>query len=134
VGSPLRITEGIGLHLNRKERIREYKDSARPMGVFRVYNTATGKSFVGASNDLPAMLNRQRFQLELGSHPNRALQLDWNSRGPEAFVFEVLDTLDPPDDATHDSSDDLRVLEEMWLERLSPYAERGYHRPPGGAA
>lgn len=88
------------------------------MGVYRVRNTASGKSLVGSSVNLPAMLNRQRFQLELGSHPNRELQADWNASGPEAFVFEILDTLPPADEPDYDPKADLRALEEMWREKL----------------
>src|SRR5215467_14280564 len=102
--------------MDRKALIREYKESRRPMGVYRVRNTVNGRSLVGASADLPAMLNRHRAQLRLGVHFNRALQKDWNEFGPEAFEFEVLDTLTAPDRPDYDPSDDLRVLEELWLE------------------
>ena len=113
--------------MDRKARIREYKETPRPMGVFRVRNTADGKSFVGSSRDLPAMLNRQRFQLELGSHPNRALQKDWNELGPGAFEFEVLDTLKPTEQSEHDVAEDLKVLVEMWLQKLSLSEAPGYN-------
>ena len=119
-------------NMDRKERIRAYKETERPMGVFRVYNAANGKSFVGSSNDLPAMLNRQRFQLELGSHPNRELQRDWNECGADTFVIEVLDTLESSEESQTSRLDELRILEQMWLERLEPYGERGYNRPPTG--
>ena len=100
------------------------------MGVYRVRNTVNERSLVAASVDLPAMLNRQRTQLRLGAHPNRTLQKDWNELGAEAFAFEVLDTLSPPDRPDYDPSDDLRVLEELWLDRLSPFEERGYNAKP----
>ena len=74
--------------IDRKARMREYKETPRPAGVYRVRNTATGKSLVGSTADLPGMLNRQRFQLEHGSHPDRELQRDWNELGPDAFEFE----------------------------------------------
>lgn len=113
--------------MDRKALIRQYKESRRPMGVFRVKNTADGRSLVGTSVDLPAMLNRQRAQLRLGAHPNRAIQKDWNELGAEAFEFEILDTLAPPDEPDYDPSGDLRVLEGLWLEKLSPFDERGYN-------
>ena len=71
-----------------------------------------------------------RTQLRLGGHPNRALQKDWNEFGPEAFEFQILDTLQIPDQSDYDPSDDLRVLEELWLEKLSPFEERGYNTKP----
>ena len=114
--------------IDRKALIREYKDTPRPMGIFRVHNKVDDRSLVGASKDLPAMLNRQRAQLKFGAHKNRALQSDWNRLGADAFEFEVLDTLAPADPpAARDPADELAVLEQLWLERLAPFGERGYN-------
>ncbi len=82
--------------LDRKAVTRAYKDGQRPMGVYRVYNTANGKSFVGSAVDVLAKLNSQRAQLEFGSHMNRELQAEWKSFGPDAFRFEVLEELEAP--------------------------------------
>lgn len=114
--------------MNRKALIREYKERPRSMGVYQVRNRVDGKVLVGASVDLPAILNRNRAALRLRSHTNRALQNDWNTLGPDAFAFEVLDTLELPDDPDYDPGDDLRTLEALWMEKLSPFGERGYHR------
>jgi hypothetical protein len=116
--------------VDRKSLSREYRESARPMGVFRVRNTVNGKSFVGTSVDLPSMLNRQRAQLGFGGHPNRELQKDWKEMGEQAFAFEILDTLAPREEPGLDPADDLRALEALWLDKLSPYEERGYNVRP----
>ena len=116
--------------MDRKTLRRDYKEGRRPMGVFRVRNTANGKSLVGSSTNLPGMLNRQRWQLDLGTHPNRELQKDWNELGPDAFVFEVLDTLTAPEQPDYDPSDDLRALEQLWLDKLSPFERGGYNTRP----
>jgi hypothetical protein len=101
------------------------------MGVYRVRNIRDDRSLVGRSVDLPASLNRERAQLRLGAHRNAALQQDWNVLGPDAFAFEVLDTLTPPEDRPdYDPTNDLRVLEALWLERLEPFGERGYMARP----
>ena len=113
--------------MDRKALIRDYKETRRPMGVFRVRNTVNGKSLVGTSADLPGMLNRQRFQLELGSHPSRDLQKDWKEFGSDAFVFEILDTLTPPDQPTYDPSEDLQALEQLWLDKINPFGDQGYN-------
>lgn len=122
--------------MNRRELIRQYKETPRPVGVYRVRNTRNDRAFVASSVDLPAALNRERFQLRMRGHPNTALQRDWDEHGPEAFVFEVLDTLSRKDEADYDPGEDLRSLEELWLERLTPYGERGYNAPkqPAGRA
>ena len=105
--------------VDRKARIREYKETPRPAGVFRVVNTASGRALVGSTVDLPGMLNRQRFQLECGSHADSDLQRDWDDLGPDAFTFEVLDELDLGDEPAQDVADELAVLKQMWIERLA---------------
>jgi hypothetical protein len=112
--------------VDRKALIREYKQSRRPMGVYRVRNTAEGKALLGSSNDLPAILNRHRAQLRMGVHNVRELQQDWNRLGAEAFTFEVLDTLEPPDDTGYDSAEDLDVLLEMWREKATLAGDSAY--------
>ena len=103
----------------RKELVRAYRDAPRPMGVFRVCCAATGRSLLQASPDLPSALNRQRAQLSLGGHPDKALQADWERYGAEGFVFEVLDSLAPKDDPAYDPASDLEALLEMWRDRLA---------------
>jgi len=113
--------------MDRKSLMRAYKETRRPMGVYRIHNTRDDRSLVGRSVDLPAILNRERVALRFGSHPNAALQRDWATLGPDAFVFEVLDTLTAPEgQPDYDPTEDLRVLEEMWVERLQVTGERGY--------
>jgi hypothetical protein len=116
----------------RRELVRAYKESRCPMGVFQVRNATTGRVLLGASADLPAALNHHRAALRFGAHRNAALQRDWNALGPDAFAFEVLDTLTPPspEPPGWDPASDLRVLEALWVERLQPFGEGGYHRPP----
>jgi hypothetical protein len=116
--------------MDRKALLREYKETPRPMGVYCVRNRANGKALVGSSVNVPAMLNRHRAQLGMGSHGNKALQRDWQEFGPDSFEFETLDTLKWPDQPDYDPTDDLRTLEEMWLDKLSPFGERGYNEKP----
>jgi hypothetical protein len=117
--------------MNRKSLIRAYKETPRPMGVYRIHNRRDDRSLIGRSVDLPAILNRERVSLRFGMHSNAALQADWNALGPDAFVFEVLDTLEAPkDQPDYDPTDDLRVLEALWLDRLQPFVDGGYMRQP----
>src|ERR671926_669142 len=109
--------------MDKKALAREYKESPRPMGVYQVRNTVNGKLLVGSSVDLPAILNRARAELRAGGHRNRELQKDWAEFGPEAFEFEILDTLNPPERPDYDPKPDLRELEALWLDKLSPFGE-----------
>ncbi|MFA6001524.1 MAG: GIY-YIG nuclease family protein [Thermoleophilia bacterium] len=120
------------MKIDRKARIRAYKETPRPAGIFCVHNTATGKYLVGSSTDLPAMLNRQRFQLENGSHPDKELQGDWNELGPASFEFRALDQLEPRDEPAYDPADDLRVLKGMWIEKLKASGDHLYRQSGRG--
>jgi hypothetical protein len=116
--------------MDRKEQIRKYKETRQPAGAYRIWNRLNGKSLLGVNANLPAILNRHRFQLEAGLHPNRTLQSDWNGFGPSAFEFEILDMLKPSDQSATDLQNDLRVLEQLWLEKIEPYDDRGYNTRP----
>jgi hypothetical protein len=111
---------------DRKTRIREYKDTPRPAGVFQIRNTVNKRSLIGSTTDLPGMLNRQRFQLENGSHPDRELQKEWNELGSDAFEFATLDRLEPNDDPGYDPTEDLAVLKKIWIEKLTASGETLY--------
>ncbi len=112
--------------MDRKALIREYKETPRPMGLYRVQNTANGKTLIGTSRDLPSALNRHRAQLRMGGHRNRQLQADWNALGADVFNFEILDTLAPSDQPDYDPTNDLEMLENMWLQKLAPNGDLGY--------
>ena len=103
---------------HRKALIRAYKETPRTMGLYRVLNTENGRCLIGTSVDVPSILNRHRAQLRVNGHPDRHLQRDWNSLGPDAFAFEILDTLEPEAEPGYDPADDLRELEAMWVGKL----------------
>lgn len=117
--------------IDRKEAIRQYKERPRPYGVAIARNESNGKVFVFSGIDIQSLINRHRTQLKFGGHPNKAMQADWNAVGGDAFTFEVVDTLNPPDDApSADLRDECKALEALWMEKLAPYEPAGYHRPP----
>jgi hypothetical protein len=88
------------------------------MGVYRIRNTRTGKSYLGYSTDLPARINRHKMELKFGSHRNAELQEAWKLFGEASMEFEILDELTPPEDPGADLQDELRVLQEMWITKL----------------
>lgn len=97
------------------------------MGVFQIRNTANEKVFVGSSMNLDGIFNRHEFQLKTGGHPNKSLQKDWNELGSRNFAFEILEEVFPRENPVYDYKSDLEVLEDLWLEKLEPYGEKGYN-------
>jgi len=116
--------------MDRKTIIRDYKSTPRPMGVYQIKNTVNGKVLIGSSRNLPGILNRFRSELKLGSCRNSALQNEWEQFGSGAFEFEELEVLEPLDDPAYDPSEDLKILEELWTEKVTPYSDKGYNQKP----
>lgn len=112
---------------SRKDLQREYKERVIPAGVYQVKNTANGKVFLGSSLNLEGPLNRHKFMLKNGGHTNKPLQKDWDEFGPEKFVFEILEVVKITDDPNFNLKDELTLLEQIWLEELQPFGERGYN-------
>jgi group I intron endonuclease len=110
---------------SKKDLKREYKESARPMGVFQIRNLTNDKIFIGSSVNLDGIFNRHRFALNAGSHQSKELQVDWNASGADNFAFEILEELEPR--VGLDTKKELEVLENLYLENLEPYREKGYN-------
>ncbi len=114
--------------MNRRERIKEYKSSLRPMGIVQVKNIRNNRVYITASANTAGTINSIRFQLKMGTFlPSPGLARDWKEMGEQSFSFEVLDELKPVDDPVHDYRDDLKALETMWMEKLRPFGDLGYH-------
>ena len=113
--------------MDKKAALLEYKLSNRPMGVFQIRNTTNDKVFVDSSTNIPGKINRYKFALNMGSHASKPLQADWTEQGEALFEFETIEPVEPRDDPNYDYAADLVTLEDLWLEKLEPYGERGYN-------
>ena len=111
----------------KKEINREYKERKIPSGVFQIRNTANGKVLLVSALNLEGRLNRHKFQLTTGVHPNKTLQEDWRRFGPDKFVFDILEVVKVKDDPDFNLEDELTLLEQIWVEKLNPVGERGYN-------
>lgn len=112
---------------SKKDIKREYKEREKPAGVFQVKNTVNCKVLLGSSQNLEGPLNGHKFMLSIGSHRNKVLQQEWNEYGADKFIFEILETVKVKDDPNFNLSDELTLLEQIWLEKLQPFGERGYN-------
>ncbi len=111
--------------VDKKALKKEYKQTIRPMGVYQIRNLINGKIFIGSSINLEGIINRYKFQLKLGSHPNRILQKDWDEFVEEDFNFEILEELEQRDGL--DYPKELEFLEDLWIEKLQPFGKNGYN-------
>ena len=111
--------------MNKKELTQEYKLTNRPIGIYQIRNLVNGKVFVDSSVNLTAILNRQEFALKANGHKNKQLQADWNEFGAENFTFEILEEIVQRENL--DIKAELEFLEDLWLEKLQPFGDKGYN-------
>lgn len=113
----------------QKELKEEYKKIVHPKGVFKIVNKINGKIFVDSSPNLDSKWDNQKFQLNLGSHPNKELQKDWNELGEINFYYEIIDTIKLTEtDSEKNYNADIKELLEMYLEELQPFENKGYNK------
>jgi hypothetical protein len=88
------------------------------MGIYAVRDRASGHLLLGASRNVHAALNRARFELRIGKHPDLRLQAQWNRNAVDGVTFEVLER----EDADFDYAGELKALEQMCreLQGLAP--------------
>jgi len=103
----------------RKELIEMYKQMKPDMGIFIVKPKSGSKCLLETSQNLHGYINRTKFQLDAGSHPNKELQKEWKELGAENFTIEVLELLKyDKDESKTDYSEELAILRMMWEEKL----------------
>lgn len=112
---------------SKKELNREYLERPKPAGVFQVKNKLNGKILLGSSLNLEGPLNKHKFMLKIGSHKNVALLEDWKQYGEDQFSFDILEVVSVKDDPNFNLKDELTLLEQIWLEKLQPFDEKGYN-------
>ncbi|MDP5273382.1 DUF2087 domain-containing protein [Chengkuizengella axinellae] len=125
-GSAYWLKEGEEMLNNRKEAVQTYLDMKKEAGVYQIKNKMNQMIFIGSSMNLKS-LNGRQFELDMGSHPIKKLQNDYNKYGKDAFTFEVLQLLDDKEDENIDKWEALKKLEEKWMNELQPYGEKGYN-------
>ena len=113
---------------SQKEIKAEYKQLKQCAGVFQIRNLTNQKIFIGRSPDLRTVWNSQKFKLENGLHPNFDLQKDWKELGQSRFVFEIISELKDTEDTEQNMKEELKSLEELYIDELKPFGSRGYNK------
>lgn len=104
---------------DRQRELRQnYKETKLDAGVYQMRNRASGRVFVGSAFNVNGKLNGIRFELDLGSYRNSALQKDWKELGGDGFEFGILELLDQDKIEKILQKDELAKLEKKWLEKL----------------
>jgi hypothetical protein len=112
----------------RKELAEQYKQISVYMGIIKITNIVNGKIFIISYSNLKNRWLTLRGQLDMGRFANFELQKDWKDMGEDAFTYEVIDQKEVKEEM--DVQWELKLLENIWLEKLQPYGEKGYNKPP----
>lgn len=116
------------LSLDRKKELKnQYKEIKTEAGIYQIRNTINGKVFLVSTPNLKT-INGREIELNNGTHRNKLLQDEWKQYGKDAFVFEVLEIFEPPEEGYFDTKEELKKLEKKWMEKLQPYGDKGYHK------
>ncbi len=108
-------------NMDRKKELKEqYKQMKTEMGIFVVKNKSKNKYLLVTTHNLKGMMNRVRFQLKSGGHPNMELQKDWKESGAENIKIEILEILEyDKDESKTDYTEELNIMEIMWQDKMS---------------
>jgi group I intron endonuclease len=87
-------------------------------GIYKITNTRNGHVYVGQSADVPRRFVQHRYILNKGKAGTTRLQNAWDKYGPDAFEFQLLESLPP---------DELNAAEERWIRELGACGEKGYN-------
>lgn len=90
------------------------------IGIYRILNTVTGKSYVGQSVNLDGRFWNHISSLRSERHPNQHLQSSFTKHGESSFVFEIICVCEVSA-LTH--------LEQFWIDSLDSYVN-GYNQRP----
>ena len=103
----------------RKTLINEYKQGQVIGGVYRVTNTRNGMYLLDYAANLQSKQNSFNFMVSSGSCLDNRLKEDLTAFGGKAFKFEILEALVKKPEQTQDEFiDDLKMLEQLWSEKL----------------
>ncbi|MDI4646848.1 GIY-YIG nuclease family protein [Cohnella hashimotonis] len=120
----------------RKKQLAEaYAQSFRAMGVYQIRNAENGKVLVRSSMDLDGARNRFEFMKQMNNNTLPELKTDWDRYGGSVFEFSELDRIKPKEETVTDRAElkkyqeEVDALAELWVEKLQPYGDNGYHKP-----
>lgn len=110
----------------KKKLINEYKQLKTYMGVYKITNIVNNKIYISSTLNLKNnWLTICEFKFKMGNFFIPQMQRDWNELGADAFTYEVLEEKEVKDDL--DNKWELKKMENIWLEKLQPYEDKGYN-------
>lgn len=111
----------------RRSRAKKtFKEAKVEMGVFAIRNKINGRVFLCSSTNLRGVFNKDKFQLNYGSHRNKKLQSDWSQYGADSFDFEIIESVEKTED-NKKIYEDLDTLMGLCREKLAENGVTEYY-------
>jgi hypothetical protein len=104
--------------LDKKQISNDYKQQKQPAGIYAVHNKVDNKMYIGTSKNLPAVIRRFEFTLQMESFPYQELIDDYKKLGKNNFEIKILDELELKNETDKEITSELNSLEELWIEKL----------------
>jgi group I intron endonuclease len=90
-------------------------------GIYQIRNTINGKVYIGSAVDFSKRRRLHWRDLRIGKHRNPKLSHAWRKYGEEAFIFEIVESIE--------EKSLLLTREQFWLDKLGA-VETGYNCYP----
>ena len=87
-------------------------------GIYSIYNSVNGKTYIGSSTNIKYRWYNHRSHLRKNDHKNKHLQNDWNKYGENVFEFSIIEEV---------STDNLHKIEQMYLDIANKLPDRYYN-------
>lgn len=105
----------------KKELINSYKRKRQVGAVYAIDCAGNGRRLVKSTVDVGGIQSRYNFAISIQGCPDPALQREWAEYGSATFSLTILEELPMKEDQTsREFADEMKVLLEMWLEKLTP--------------
>lgn len=92
------------------------------IGVYKITNIATNKSYIGKSIDIKRRFRKHKYYLNNEQHHNMHLQRSWNLYGEENFNFSIIEEC---------KEEELDYLEMYYIQKYDT-VENGFNMNYGG--
>jgi group I intron endonuclease len=114
--------------INKKQISKDYKLQKQPAGIYAVHNKIDNKMYIGTSKNLPAVVRRFEFTLQMESFPYQELIDDYKKLGKDNFEIKILDELEIKNETEKEITSELNELEELWIEKLKEDGVKFYNK------
>lgn len=104
--------------INKKQISKDYKQQKQPAGIYAVHNKVDNKMYIGKSKNLPAVVRRFEFTLQMESFPYQELIDEYKKLGKDNFEIKIFDELELKKETEKEIDTELNSLEQLWIEKL----------------